>query len=166
MRSSDIVNLTLDDLDFDNEKLCFFQQKTGTALELPMLPEIKEALESYIHNGRPQSSEKRIFIRQHAPYQSITTSVLRFETSRYFRAAGIDITGKKHGPHTFRSSLVSSMVNDSIPYEAVRKILGHSDPSAIKHYAKLDIEILRHCAIEVPEPSDKFKEFLDGGGHV
>jgi len=55
------------------------------------------------------------------------------------------------------------MVNDSIPYNVVRKVLGHSDPNAIKHYAKLDIEILRLCAIEVPKPSEKFKEFLDGG---
>jgi len=166
LRSCDIVNLTLDDLDFDNDKLCFVQQKTGEVLEMPLLPEIKDALEYYIRNGRPQTSERRVFIRQYAPYQSITTSVLRFETSRYFRGAGIDITGKKHGPHTFRSSLASSMVNDSIPYEAVRKILGHSDPSTIKHYAKLDIEILRQCAIEVPPPSGKFKEFIDGGGHI
>ncbi len=166
MRSGDIVNITLDDLDFAHDRLVFVQQKTGESLVLHLLLEIKEALEDYISNGRPKTSERRVFIRQHAPYQRITTSVLRFETTRYFRAAGIDITGKKHGPHTFRSSLASSMVNDGIPYEAVRKILGHSDPNAIKHYAKLNIERLRQCAIEVPEPSGKFKEFLQGGGHL
>ncbi|WP_298202537.1 hypothetical protein [Desulfosporosinus sp.] len=52
-----------------------------------------------------------------APYQRITTSALRFATTRYFKEARIDISGKKHGPHTFRSSLASSMVNDDIPYE-------------------------------------------------
>lgn len=166
MRSCDIVNITLDDLDFENDRLVFVQQKTGTSLVLHLLPEIKEALGDYISNGRPNTSERRFFIRQYAPYQRITTSVLRFETTRYFRAAGIDITGKKHGPHTFRSSLASSMVNDGIPYEAVRKILGHSDPNAMKHYAKLNIELLRQCAIEVPEPSGKFKEFLQGGGQL
>ena len=98
-----------------------------------------------------------------APYKGITTSVLRFATSKYFGLAGVDVSGKKHGPHTFRSSLASSMVNDDVPYEAVRAILGHSDPDAIKHYAKLDIEKLRECAIEVPKPSGSFKTFLDGG---
>jgi len=57
----------------------------------------------------------------------------------------------------------SALVNDTIPYEAVRKILGHSDPNVIKHYAKLNVEMLRQCTIEVPEPSGKFKEFLQGG---
>ncbi|MDK2860638.1 MAG: hypothetical protein PWP25_1824 [Sphaerochaeta sp.] len=166
MRSGDIVRLTLDDLIYVNDKLYFSQQKTGVGHELPLLPEIKEALEDYICNGRPNTVDRKVFIRQFAPYQGITTSVLRFETSRYFCEAGIQITGKKHGPHTFRSSLASSMVNDLIPYEAVIKILGHSDPDAIKHYAKLNIEILRQCAIEVPEPSGNFKEFLQGGGSL
>jgi site-specific recombinase XerD len=166
LRSCDIVNITLDDLDFANDRLDLVQWKTGESLVLPLLPEIQEALEDYISNGRPKTLERSVFIRQNAPYQHITTSVLRFETSKYFREAGIQITGKKHGPHTFRSSLASSMVNDAIPYEAVSKILGHSDPDAIKHYANLDIEILRQCAIEVPEPSGNFKEFLQGGGSI
>ena len=88
---------------------------------------------------------------------------MRYVTTKYFHAAGIDITGKKHGPHTFRSSLASSMINDAVPYEAVRKILGHSNLKSIKHYAQLNIEMLRQCAIEVPEPTGRFKEFLHGG---
>ena len=164
MRSGDIAKLSTNELDFAQNKIVISQQKTGEALYLPMLPEVREALADYIHNARPKVTGETIFLRHIAPYQEISTSVLRFETTRYFRAAGIDITGKKHGPHTFRSSLASSMVNDGIPYEAVRKILGHSNPNAMKHYAKLNIELLRQCAIEVPEPSGKFKNFLQGGG--
>lgn len=162
MRSGDIAKLSTNELDFAHNTIVIVQQKTGEALYLPMLPEVREALADYINNARPKVTGDTIFLRHIAPFQEISTSVLRFETTRYFRAAGIDITGKKHGPHTFRSSLASSMVNDGIPYEAVRKILGHSDPNAMKHYAKLNIELLRQCAIEVPEPSGKFKEFLQG----
>ena len=163
MRSGDIVKLSLGELDFEHNKIDFIQQKTGEALQLPMLPEVKEALADYINNTRPKAIGNTVFLRHNAPYQEITTSVLRFETTRYFKMAGIDISGKKHGPHTFRTSLASSMVNDDIPYDAVRKILGHADPDAIKHYAKLDIEKLRKFAIEVPKPSGSFKTFLDGG---
>jgi hypothetical protein len=35
-----------------------------------------------------------------------------------------------------------------------------------KVYAKLNIEMLRQCAIEVPEPTGNFKEFLQGGGYL
>lgn len=164
MRSGDIAKLSLDELDFEHEAICLIQQKNGETLHLPMLPEVREALTDYINNARPRVASNTVFLRHNAPYQGITTSVLRFVTSKYFGLAGIDISGKKHGPHTFRSSLASSMVNDNVPYEVVRTILGHSDPDAIKHYAKLDIEKLRECAIEVPKPSGSFKTFLDGGG--
>lgn len=166
MRSGDIVKLSTNELDFAHNKIAIVQQKTGEALHLPLLPEVREALADYINNARPKVTGETIFLRHIAPFQEISTSVLRFETTRYFRAAGIDITGKKHGPHTFRSSLASSMVNDNVPYEAVRKILGHTDPDAIKRYASLDREKLREFAIEVPKPSSSFKIFLAGGTQV
>lgn len=163
MRSGDIAKLSLAELDFEHEEICLIQQKNGETLHLPMLPEVRKSLNDYINNARPRVVSKTVFLRHNAPYQGITTSVLRFATSKYFGLASIDISHKKHGPHTFRSSLASSMVNDDVPYEVVRTILGHSDPDAIKHYAKLDIEKLRECAIEVPKPLGSFKTFLDGG---
>lgn len=164
MRSGDIVKLSLGELDFMHNKICLIQQKNGEILSLPMLPEIREALTDYINNARPKVASNTVFLRHKAPYQGITTSALRFATSKYFGLAGIDISGKKHGPHTFRSSLASSMVNDDVPYEAVRAILGHTDPDAVKRYANLDIEKLRECAVEAPKPTGSFKTFLAGCG--
>jgi site-specific recombinase XerD len=163
MRSGDIAKLSLKELDFKNHSICITQQKSGDPLHLPMLADVREALTDYINNARPRVASNTIFLRHNAPHFGISTSVLRFVTTKYFGLAGIDISEKKHGPHTFRSSLASSMVNDDVPYEAVRAILGHSAPNAIKHYAKLDIEKLRECAIEVPKPSGTFKAFLAGG---
>lgn len=164
MRSGDIAKLSLDELNFEHEEIRLIQQKNGEILHLHMLPEIRIALTDYISNIRPRIDSKTVFLRHKAPHHRITTSVIRFATSKYFGLAGINTSGKKHGPHTFRSSLASSMVNDNVPYEAVRSILGHSDPDAIKHYAKLNIEKLRECAIEVPEPVGSFKAFLNACG--
>lgn len=166
MRSGDISKLSLDELDFDQNTIQLIQEKTSQPLTLPMLPEIKDALIDYIENIRPNVDQSYIFLRMNAPYHRITTSALRFATTRYFKKAGIEISGKKHGPHALRSSLASSMVNDNIPYDVVRIILGHTDPDAVIHYAKLDIEKLREYAIEVPEPSGIFKNFLEGGTSI
>ncbi|NCB44168.1 MAG: integrase [Clostridia bacterium] len=163
MRSGDIAKLSLDEIDFEHEEICLIQQKNGEMLHLILLPEIRIALADYINNIRPRVASKTVFLRHKAPHHGITTSVLRFAASKYFGLADIDTSGKKHGPHAFRSSLASSMVNDNVPYEAVRSILGHSDPDAIKHYAKLNIEKLREFSIEVPEPTGSFKAFLDAG---
>lgn len=163
MRSGDIVLLCKNNIDFGSKWIGFTQQKTGERIRLPLLSEVEGALKDYLLNARPVSLENRIFLRCNAPFEPVTTSVLRFETTKYFKVAGIDIEGRKHGPHAFRSSLATSLVNVAVPYEAIRKILGHTDPDAVKHYAKLDVERLRLYAVEVPEATGFFKRFLEGG---
>lgn len=162
MRSGDIVNLTFSALDFENNIINVFQEKTNEPLRLPMLPVVKAALTDYLENGRAKSELPYIFLQATAPFEKVSTSILRHETSKYFEWADIDTAGKKHGPHTFRSSLSSSMINNEISYDVVRKILGHTDPDAVKHYAKVDIERLREYAIEPPAPTGCFTAFLGG----
>ena len=163
IRAGDIVGMTFENIDFTAKRLSFIQQKTGNNQSMTLIPEIEDALLDYIHKARPESYESHIFLRMNAPYTPITTSVLRFELSKYFRKSGLSTDGKKHGTHVLRSSLATSMVNNDIPYEEVRKILGHTDPNAIKHYARVDKERLRICAIDVPIPSGSFLKFLNGG---
>ena len=162
MRSGDIANLTFSSLDFGNDTISITQKKTSEPLILPMIPAVKTAFADYLKNGRPESGQPYVFLRANAPFEKITASVIRFETNKYFGKAGIDITDKKHGPHVFRSSLASSMINHLVSYDVVRKILGHTDPDSVKHYARVDIGRLREYAIEPPAPSGCFKEFLEG----
>ena len=54
------------------------------------------------------------------------------------------------------------MVNNEIPYETVRKVLGHSSNNAIKNYARIDVEKLRRYSLTPPTPTGDFKEFLYG----
>lgn len=162
LRSGDIVKLRYSELDFESGFLHIVQEKTGNPLSLQMPEEVIDSLKSHMHCTDPVSDDDYVFHSMSAPYGRITTSIIRHITNNAFKDAGINITGKKHGPHTFRSSLASSMVNDGISYEMARRILGHSDPDVIKHYAKLDIENLRLCAIEPPVPEGLFQDYLSG----
>ena len=103
-----------------------------------------------------------IFINVYAPYRPVMTSTLRAALKKYIRMAKIDPGKRKCGPHALRSSLASSMVNDDISYETVRKVLGHSSKSAIKHYARIDIESLRRYSLMPPLPTGEFRAFLYG----
>jgi site-specific recombinase XerD len=162
MRSGDIVRLSFENIDFERGTICLTQNKTDQPLSLPLLPEIKEAILEYVWKARPPIENKFLFLRENAPFERITTSAMRLMLTGYFKAAGIDISSKRHGPHALRSSLASSMINSDVPYEVVRKLLGHADPQAIRHYAKVDMEHLRRYAIEVPPPSGIFADILQG----
>ncbi len=162
MRAGDIVKLTFDEVDFKNGRISFTQEKTGEYHSLPLMPEIKNALEDYIKNGRPNSTEQKILLSLYAPYKPLTTSVTRRITTSYIKKSGVESNGRRHGTHIFRSSAATSMVNDGVSYEVVRRVLGHSDPNVIQHYAALDLDNLRKCALPAPEPTGFLKELLEG----
>ena len=54
-------------------------------------------------------------------------------------------------------------IYDTVPFEAVSKVLGHTTKDTIQRYAKLDLEGLRQCALEVAPASGKFQFWLTGG---
>lgn len=163
IRGGDIAALTFNELDFKRETICLTQQKTAAPLALPMLPEIKVALLDYLEHERTSSDSKYVFLSLKPPFSHISVQLLGKLTSAAIRSAGIVPGGRKCGPHAFRASLASSMVNDDVPYEVVRNTLGHTDVNAIKSYAKLDVERLRVYALAVPEATGYFAKFLSGG---
>jgi integrase len=162
LRSGDVAKLSFSELDFERNLIRLTQQKTGRKWESALLPEIKDALLNYINGARPCVDSDTVFIQVRAPYKDITISSITSAFKRSLKKARIDVNNRRQGPHAFRSSLASSMVNDDVPYEVVRRVLGHDDPNAIKHYAKIDIEKLREYAVPVPAPTGIFVRFLNG----
>lgn len=162
IRAGDIARLKLSEIDFDKGCISIIQEKTGVPLSLQMPCEVSEALASHLENDKYSLEDGYVFHSMTAPYGRITTSIIRHAIDKSFNTAKVNTAGKKHGPHSLRSSLASSMVNDDVSYEVVRRILGHTDPDVIKHYAKADIENLRLCSIVPPAASGRFLQFLSG----
>lgn len=160
LRSGDIIKLKIEDIKGKNE-INIIQQKTGKALHLPLIEDVSVAIDDYL-TVRPSSMAREIFINIYAPYNPISTGTIRNLLKKYMSAADIDVGNRKKGPHALRSSLASSMVNDNVSYETVRKVLGHSSNNAIKHYARIDVEKLRQYCLEPPQVSGNFKAFLKG----
>ena len=160
LRSGDIVRLKIEDIKGKNE-INIIQQKTGKNLHLPIIEDVSEAIEDYL-SVRPSSDAKEIIINVYAPYNPISTGTIRNLLRKYIGIADIDVGNRRKGPHALRSSLASSMVNDDISYETVRKVLGHSSNNALKHYARIDVEKLRQYCLEPPKVSGNFKTFLKG----
>ena len=163
-RAGDIAKLKWSEIDFSTGYISIIQEKTGIPLVLQMPHDVVDALKSHAGACTRNYNSDYVFQQMAAPYNHISTAIVRHAVNDAIKASGINYSGKKHGSHALRSSLASSMVNDGASYETVRRILGHSDPDIIKHYAKADIENLRKCSIIPPQPSGRFGDFLNGEG--
>lgn len=167
IRACDVAALTLDDIDFENDRLRFTQQKTGDPWEGELLPEIKEALQNYINNVRRNITGcPSIFMLLYPPYAPLDYLSINTMVCDQFRHTEIDIAGRRHGSRVFRSSVASNMINDGAPTEVVRKLLGHGTKYALGHYARIDIESMRLCALPVPKPTGIFADILSGKGAI
>ena len=133
-------------------------------------PEVKDALQKYIQLVRPEIPEcPNVFLTAQIPYKPLDCNAINTAVWSLVGKASVNTCEKKHGSRAFRSSLASNMVNDNVPTEVVRKVLGHGTKHAIRHYTRLDIESMRICPLTSPEPSGSFAEMLswkDGEHHV
>jgi site-specific recombinase XerD len=161
IRSCDIVRLGFDNVDFQRGRISFIQSKTSVRISFPMEGIVSEALQIYIDKARPTVSSGPLFLRTKAPYTSLTRSGCSAIANRYFRESGVEFHGRRHGGHALRSSLASNLINSDIAYTSVQNILGHSDINTVQEYAKIDLERLRICALEVPAPTGALKAFLE-----
>ena len=166
LRAGDIAALKLSSIDFSSSHIDLIQQKTGKPLSVFMPDDVSFALKAHIESAGSRLSDGYVFHSMKAPYGKITRSIVGRIVRECIASSGIDANGRKQGPHALRSSLASNLVSGGTSYDTVRKILGHTDPNAVKHYVKTDIERLRKCALEPPEPSGIFLDFLCGRGQV
>lgn len=161
IRTRDIAALLFENLDFDNDRIHFTQQKTGDLWEMELFPEVKTALQKYIMIACPEVQNcQNVFITASIPHKPLDIGAINTMIGTLVEKSGVNISEKRHGSRTFRSSIASNMVNDKVPTEVVRKVLWHSTKHAIRHYTRVDIENMRLCPISAPKPSGIFAEIL------
>ena len=162
IRVTDLINLNISDINFIHDCFSFRQSKTENLYEADLLPQVKDSLLLYLQELKPDNSNTPLFQRLTAPFGRMSRSgIWNIVSLRLMNS--VEISGRKHGSHALRSSLASNLILEDVPYDVVRKILGHSDPNATKRYAAIDVAHLRLCALECPQPTGAFKSYLEGG---
>ena len=162
LRASDIIGLRFCNIEWETNRLCLVQQKTGKKVTLPLSEEVGSALIDYIRYARPDVDLPYVFIKVHAPYGQLNSNVLGSNISDWMRAAGIDSTGRKHGPHALRHSLATNLLGVNQPIPVISEILGHTTTESTTTYIRVSVDMLRQCALDVPFVPSSFYENLYG----
>lgn len=161
LRALDIISMRHCNLDWANNKIVFFQQKTGKKMELPLSEEVGHAIIDYLKFGRPDVSEPYIFITAQAPYGKITNvTTITDAVSKNMIRAGISVYGRKHGGHCLRHSLATNLLALKEPMPVISQVLGHSKTTSTMFYLRVDFQQLMQCALEVPCVPSTFYENL------
>ena len=158
LRSSDIRNLKFSNIFWEENIIRLIQVKTGHPVELPLLPEIGNAIIDYLKYGRPESDSPFIILTSIPPYEPLKPLRVYRITMKAFKRAGISILDRKHGPHALRHSLSSRMLESLTTMPVISEVLGHTNSGSTMFYLRIDTTSLKLCALDAPELRNSFYE--------
>lgn len=162
LRASDICELKFENVIWERNVITFNQYKTGKTLELPLLPELGNAIIDYLKHGRPVSKDSNCFIHVQSPYDRIHTSDIGNLVRKYITLSGINYSNRKHGPHSLRHSFASALLKENVPLPIISEVLGHRNMESSMFYLRIDTNSLSKCALEVPSVPASFYEQKGG----
>ena len=152
LRASDITNLKLEDIDWQNSTINITQKKTSVKIVLPLPADAGNAIARYILKARPKADTPYIFLRTTKSMVSIPMSAAAFNKylREYMSMAGFERKGwDGRSFHALRRTAGTNMLKAGNPLPTISQVLGHRDVESAKRYLALDTEHMRECCLDL-----------------
>jgi len=150
MRASDIVNLKISDINWNERTVSFVQIKTGKAITLPVPTDVGNSVYKYIAGGRPQSGaggDGYVFIRHHAPFNGMKSiQACRYAFEKILSAHGLG-SPPGQGFHITRRTFASRLLSSNNSIDDISNALGHTLTETVESYLSRDEEKMRLCPL-------------------
>ena len=156
LRNSDITNLKFENLFWEQNMIRLVQFKTDKEIELPLLPEVGNAIIDYLKYSRPHSDNPFVFLTSRSPIKPLTIMGVTSLVQRSFARADIDTKNRHHGPHALRHSLAARLLEQQTMLPVISEVLGHKNTESTRFYLCVNITSMRQCALDVPSVSPSF----------
>jgi len=148
LRAGEVAALQLESIDWESGEFVV-RGKGSRWSTFPLLTDVGEALADYIHNGRPKSKSRLIFLRTVAPIQAIHgQAAIASIVNSALRKAGI--YQRRRTAHAFRHTLATDMRREGVSLQEIGRILRHQNPETTTIYAKVDLNSLRELVVAWP----------------
>lgn len=147
LRVSELVNLKIKDVYFDSEFVRVLGKGNKERL-VPLGSHASRKLKCYIqdyrvHQKAQQGEEDIVFLNNRG--KRLTRVMIYTIINRTGDAVGIN---KKIGPHTFRHSFATHLLEGGADLRAVQEMLGHSSITTTEIYTHLDRSYLKSIIVE------------------
>lgn len=145
MRSSEVANIKLKDIDWDKELIYLHRAKRGGLQSFPLIPEVGNLIADYLKNGRNNElGRDNLFLTLFMPYKNISKDCIYNIVSQAYRS--LDVNVKHKGGHSLRHACASHLINNGASLKEISDLLGHRLFDTTRIYAKIDINNLRSVA--------------------
>jgi site-specific recombinase XerD len=144
LRCSEIAELGLDDIDWDNGTISVRRPKQRHTQQYPLEATTGQAILRYIREARPRTECRQVFFNLVAPARPITRISIHNAVRKRLRVMGLH--GPRRGPHALRHACARRLLANGFTFKQVGDQLGHRSSAATRIYAKVDLNSLREVA--------------------
>ncbi|MGB8694545.1 MAG: tyrosine-type recombinase/integrase [Steroidobacteraceae bacterium] len=144
LRCSEIAELRLDDINWDNGTISVRRPKQRHTQQYPLEATTGQAILRYIREARTQTECRHVFLNLFAPTRPITHISIYHAIHKRLRALGLQ--GPRRGPHALRHACARRLLANGFTFKQVGDHLGHRSSAATRIYAKVDLNSLREVA--------------------
>jgi integrase/recombinase XerD len=144
LRSSEVASLSIEDIDWENNRISISRPKQRRTQIYPLTPIVGNAIIRYLKSVRPQNSHREIFLTLKAPIKSLSVGGLYNVVSRCMTNIGLHPMHR--GPHALRHACAMHLVSEGLSLKEIGDHLGHRSTSATRIYAKVNLPELRLVA--------------------
>lgn len=147
LRECEVVNLKLDDIDWEAGTLRIARGKSRRADLMPLPQTTGRAIAAYLRSERPTTSNRCVFVRHVAPVdEPIRPDVVRNTVRQAYLRCGLPYTRV----HILRHTLARRMLDTGGTLKEVADTLRHRSLDTSMIYAKVDVG--RLAAVAMPWP--------------
>jgi site-specific recombinase XerD len=141
LRAGELAALSLEDVEWRAGEI-EVRGKGGRRERLPLPEDVGQALVAYLRRGRPQTSDRRVFVRLDAPRTGLSSGAVTAMVHAAGRRAGVAVTGA----HQLRHTVAVELLRAGAPMSEISELLRHRRPATTAIYAKVDQAALRPLA--------------------
>jgi site-specific recombinase XerD len=120
LRVGEVRRLCLENLHWERRTLTIARTKQRRARSCPLIPSQADAIARYIHEVRPPTSYREIFIRLNAPHKPFRHGGMWGIVANRFRRLGIK--SELSGPHSLRHACATHLLAHGLTMNALRVV--------------------------------------------
>ncbi|WP_144159438.1 tyrosine-type recombinase/integrase [Paraburkholderia sp. BCC1885] len=147
LRSSEVVDLSLDDIDWKSGTVRLCRNKSRRVDILPLPHSTGSAIASYLQHERPSCAGRHLFVRCRAPVeQPVGAATVRRVVLEAFQRCGLPPVRA----HALRNTLAERLLDHGGTLKDVADILRHRELNTTMIYAKVNNSCLAEVAMPWP----------------
>lgn len=149
LRGDEVAHLTLRSVDWRNGTLTLDTSKSKRIQQLPLPVPTGEAIARYLRYGRPQTTDRNLFVRHRAPADiPLSVAAIRNVMNRAFVRCGL--RDQFCNTHVLRRTTATRLQRAGASVKEIADLLRHRSIDTASAYARVDLEGLRAVALPWP----------------